>query len=287
VKDDVNEIRGDVKDARITVRDMASKQKREKIEWWLSPSDPSTNYNKALEQHHEGTGLWLLQTHTYAQWKTQHNSTMWLHGIPGCGKTILSSTIVEDLKKTIPQSTLLYFYFDFSDIHKQTLDNMVRSLISQLYSACENTRKRLDSLFASCEDGRRQPTCESLCLALLQLIDPLKDVYIVLDALDECSTRTGSHTKGLLSWIKELMGSSQRNIHLLVTSRPEHDIQSKLSNLVHEENIIPIQSDLVSDDIQAYIHTRVRQGEGLKRWREQLEVQEEIEAALTLKANGM
>jgi hypothetical protein len=119
------------------------------------------------------------------------------------------------------------------------------------------------------------------------MIGPLEDVYIVLDALDECSARIGSRTEGLLSWIQDLMGSSERNIHLLVTSRPEHDIQSKLRNLMHEENIITIQSSLVSDDIQAYIHTRVRQGDGLKRWREQLEVQEEIEAALTLKANGM
>jgi hypothetical protein len=287
VKDDVNEIRGDVKDARSTVRDMASKQKRESIERWLSPSDASTNYNKALQQRQEGTGLWFLQTPTYAQWKTQQNSTMWLHGIPGCGKTILSSTIVEDLEKTVPHSTLIYFYFGFSDVHKQTLDNMIRSLVNQLYCRCENTWKHLDSLFASCQNGHRQPTRESLCQVLLHMIDPLEDVYIVLDALDECSARIGSRTEGLLSWIQDLMGSSERNIHLLVTSRPEHDIQSKLHNLMHEENIIPIQSSLVSDDIQAYIHTRVRQGDGLKRWREQLEVQEEIEAALTLKANGM
>jgi hypothetical protein len=45
--------------------------------------------------------------------------------MPGCGKTILSSTIVEDLEKTLPLPTLLYFYFDFSDVYKQTLDNMV------------------------------------------------------------------------------------------------------------------------------------------------------------------
>jgi hypothetical protein len=287
VNENVNEIRCDVQDARSAVQDMSLKQRRGNIERWLSPSDPSTNYNKALEQRHEGTGLWFLETHAYVQWKTQRNSTVWLHGIPGCGKTILSSTIVEDLEKTIPLPTLLYFYFDFSDVHKQTLDDMVRSLISQLYCRCKNTWERLDSLFASCEDGRRQPRRESLCQVLLQMIDPSEDVYIVLDALDECCTRTGSHTEGLLSWIKDLLGSCQRNIHLLVTSRPEHDIQSKLSDLVHEKNTIPIQSDLISGDIQVYVHTRVKQGDGLKRWREQPEVQDEIEAALIGKANGM
>jgi len=265
---------------------MLFKQKRGNIKRWLSPSDPSANYNKALEQRHEGTGLWFLKTQAYVQWKTQRNSTVWLHGMPRCGKTILSSTIIKDLEKTLPLPTLLYFYFDFSDIHKQTLDSMVRSLISQL-CRCKNTWERLDPLFASCGDGCRQPRRESLCQVLLQMIDHLEDVYIVLDALDECCTRTGSHTKGLLSWIRHLLGSCQKNIHLLVTSRPEHDIQSTLSDLVHKENAIPIQSGLISGDINAYIHTRVREGDGLKRWRGQLEVQDEIEAALVQKANGM
>ena len=138
----------------------------------------------------------------YIQWKTQQNSTLWLYGIPGCGKTILSSTIIEDLEKTLPPSTLLYFYFDFSDNHKQKLDSMVRSLISQLYYKSKNAQKQLDSLFSSCEDGNRQPTHESLCQVLLHMVDSLEHTYIVLDALDECSTRSWPRTEGLLSWIR-------------------------------------------------------------------------------------
>ena len=274
-------------ETRRDVKGLVYKQSRREVHRWLSPPDPSTNYNKALKQCQEGTGLWFLRHHAYVQWKTQRNSSLWLYGIPGCGKTILSSTIIQDLDKTFALPTLLYFYFDFSDTRKQTLDNMVRSLISQLYSKCENTQKQLDSLFSSCEDGRHQPRYESLYQVLLQMIDSLEDVYIVLDALDECRTRIGPPTEGLLSWIRHLLGLRQRNVHLLVTSRLEQDIQSNLSDIVQKENIIPIQSDLVRDDIQAYVHTKVRQGDGLRRWREQPEVQDEIEAALMQKANGM
>ena len=224
-------MRSDVKDVSSAVRDMSFKQRRGNIERWLSSSDPSTNYNKALQQRQEGTGLWFLQNHAYIQWKMQRNSTLWLYGMPGCGKTILSSTIIEDLGKTLLHQPLLYFYFDFNDIHKQTLDSMVRSLISQFYYKCEKTWKQLDSLFSSHEDGRRQPRCESLCQVLLYMIDALEGVYIVLDALDECRTRRGSHTEGLLSWIRDLLGSGRRNNHLLVPSRPEQDTQSKLSDL--------------------------------------------------------
>src|SRR2546423_3629801 len=124
---------------RDAVKGLGFEQRREKIERWLSPPDPSTNYNKALRQRQEGTGNWFLQSHAFAKWKTQRNSFLWLYGIPGCGKTILSSTIIEDLKRTLSRQPLLYFYFDFNDTDKQTLDSMVRSLMSQLYSKCEDT----------------------------------------------------------------------------------------------------------------------------------------------------
>jgi hypothetical protein len=231
----VNEIRYDVKDTRSAVHDMSLNQRQTDIERWLSPPDPSTNYNKALQQRQEGTGLWFLQSDVYAQWKIQQNSMLWIQGIPGCGKTILSSTLIEDVTTTLPSSTLLYFYFDFSDFYKQTLDNMIRSLVGQLYHKYEETRTFVDSLYSSCEDGRRQPRCELLCQVFLKMIDSLDSLYIVLDALDECSTRAGSHSEGLLSWMEDLLGSKQRDIHLLVTSRPEQDIQSKLNDIISAE----------------------------------------------------
>lgn len=282
----MNEMRGDVQDAKNAVKDLGFEQRREKIERWLSPPDPSTNYNRTLQQRQEGTGLWFLQSDAFAKWKTQRNSFLWLYGIPGCGKTILSSTIIEHLKKTLPHQPL-YFYFDFNDTSKQALDSMVRSLISQLYYKREDTQKSLDSLFSSCEDGRRQPTCESLCKSLLDMIKQAKEVWIVLDALDECMTRRGPPTEGLLSWIRGLLDSEERNVHLVVTSRPEHDIESELRELPQNQNIVPLESDLVTDDIRAYVGKRVRKGKGFMRWQTRPSIQQEIESGLMEKANGM
>ena len=119
------------------------------------------------------------------------------------------------------------------------------------------------------------------------MIEQVDDVWIVLDALDQCNTRKGSATEGIIAWVKALVNSEQSNIHLFVTSRPEQDIHSGLTDLAHDEQIIPLQSGLVSDDIFAYIRNRVREGDGLKRWRKCSEVQDEIETTLMQKANGM
>lgn len=208
-------------------------------------------------------------------------------GVPGCGKTILSSTIIEDLGTAAPCQPLLYFYFDFSDFAKQSLQSMVRSLISQLYCKCDDARKQLDALFSSCEDGCHQPSCESLCKVLLQMIAQIKEVWVVLDALDECCTRKGPPAEALLSWLRDLLNSEQRNVQLLVTSRPEQDIKSGISELAHNDDIVAIQRDFIADDILAYVRTSVRESRGLKRWRSRPDVQEEIQARLMENADGM
>lgn len=61
---------------------------------WLSAPDPSTNYNEAQEQRREGTGSWFLQGQALKEWKEKPCARMWLHGLSGCGKTILSSSII-------------------------------------------------------------------------------------------------------------------------------------------------------------------------------------------------
>lgn len=257
------------------------------MECWLSPPDPSENYNKALKQRHGHSGLWFLQSETFTKWKAWRNSFLWLYGIPGCGKTILSSTIIKTLDCALSSQPFLYFYFDFNDGRKQDLDSMVRSLIIQLYSKLRNTSKELDALLASCEDGWRQPSLPSLCQTFLQMIEQVEEVWIVLDALDECTTRRGSPTEGVVSWIREVVNLEQGNIHLLVTSRPEQDIKSGIMEFAHHDDIVPIQSSLINEDIRAYVHTRVREDHHLKRWRSQPEVQHEIETQLMKNSDGM
>jgi hypothetical protein len=119
------------------------------------------------------------------------------------------------------------------------------------------------------------------------MIEQIKEAWLVLDALDECSTRRGPSTEGLLSWIREVLNSEQRNVHLLVTSRPEQDIKSGIMDFAYIDDIVPIQSSLISDDIRAYVRTRVREDKGFKRWRQRPDIQEEIETRVMKKADGM
>jgi nucleoside phosphorylase len=263
------------------------KQSPAKIEKLLKPSDPSTNYKKALLKCHEGLGNWFLKGDAFEKWKTLQNSFLWLYGIPGCGKTFLSSTIIKNLEDTLPLKPVIYFYFDFKDTSKRTLDHMIRSLISQLSRKSIQTWRTLVS-FYSFDNRLRSP--ESLSEVLLQMIEQAGEVWIILDALDEGSTSEGSTNKGssrvgLLSWLRELLNSKKRNVHLLATSRREDDIESQVEKFA-QKDMISIQSSVVAKDIQAYIHARLEKDE-FQELRNKPEVRNEIKTRLIQKANGM
>ncbi|RYO92150.1 hypothetical protein DL762_001808 [Monosporascus cannonballus] len=175
---------------------IASRKRQNDMRRWLSPPDPSTNYNRARKLRHENSGQWFLQSPAYSSWKRERNSFLWLNGKPGCGKTVLSSTILEDLQTSVSRiPTLLYFYFDFNDTMKQSLESMVRTLIYQLYFKSPD---ELDTLYSSCESGKSQPSIDSRCNTLQHMMQQAGEVWIVLDALDECPTRQQRPDGGLL-----------------------------------------------------------------------------------------
>jgi len=262
-------------------RFVAHSAHEDKIERWLDIPDASTNLNKARKERHHGTGAWFLQTEEYIRWKARDYSTLWLHGIAGCGKTVLSSTVIQDLEagQTGSEAIILYFYFDFSDARKQSFEKMVRTLAFQLNQRHEACRQRLDELYSSCKGGHEQPQGQVVVAALHDMLEMSGRVTVVLDALDECETR-----KELLSW---LAVSATRPPHIFLTSRIEEDLKSSLSEWVPADCIVPVQQRAVDEDIRTVVRSVLAQDEDLNRWENRPDVRAEIENKLMEKPDGM
>lgn len=197
---------------------------------WLSAPDPSTNYHKAQKVRQADTGLWLLHHARFLAWKTSAASRLWLHGIPGSGKTILNSTIVENLVQPCESGAgmvTVYFYFDFNDARKQDPELMLRSLLSQLLQASSKVPESIEDLFSACGDGQQQPPLHSLLQVLSLVMQDFTHVYIVLDALDECTKR-----QDLMDMLETVAAWQHSNMHLLMTSRQEREIESSLQSYI-------------------------------------------------------
>ncbi|KAG0131109.1 hypothetical protein HOY82DRAFT_485560, partial [Tuber indicum] len=251
---------------------LGNKQKR--IRDWISPADPQSNHLVARKLCQYGTGRWFTEGKEFRDWLGGGKSFLWLHGIPGAGKTILSSTVIEHISAK-PGSILAYFYCDFKQVSKQSATSLIGSIIWQISNQELLMSQDVEDYFSEkSQDG--PPKLSGLLNLLRHLLRRIPKLAIVVDALDECGD---SLQPAMLETLRELSGLS--NINLLVVSR-DH-----LSIKLHFEGLpsLGIQKEDVMKDLELYISHEIEQYGKLKRL--SVSIKHEIIGTLVNGAQGM
>lgn len=254
-------------------------EERRLIHEWLRPPDPFTNHAAARSKHEQSTNQWLMETTELSKWLNSQKSLLVLHGIPGCGKTILASSVIAALEERsmADKSLLLYSYFDFNDLRKQSVHGCIASLLLQMALVTSDFRE-LISIYTNCDQGRRSPSTEELLKALHCALSAVPKVYLVFDALDECAQEDY-----FVRILTSIFDTWSVNVCILVTSRKSFNLE--LENV--QQASINIQQALIEADIQLVIGIRLQQNARLARWCKDPKIKEEIEGALMRGANGM
>lgn len=199
---------------------------------------------------------------------------------------VSSSVIIEQLKVNCdskPNLAIAYFYFDFNESEKQNATSFVSSLIAQLCNHVVDLPEKLKELYKACNNSRELAALDTLLAALYAMAEKFDDVFIVADALDECPN-DGTLREELLKLIKDMSTRSSSNIHFLVTSRLESDIEELLLSL-STTRVISIQGSSLEADINSYICNEISSNPKLKKI--PIEEQKKIEKYLIAGANGM
>ncbi|KAI0190179.1 hypothetical protein EV127DRAFT_389290 [Xylaria flabelliformis] len=177
-----------------------------------SQEDFQTKYspiNHALETFGRlaGSGEWFLKKPEFKEWRRSSSpSVLWLHGIPGSGKTKLTSLVIDEL---LGHEHVAYFYCtrNPAEAERAHCDKILRSLVRQLASV--GPRQPMLEPVANCyrdamEGGAGEP--EDLALmtdesvkVLLKLFDKYPAVALVLDALDEVNQESRQELLDALS----------------------------------------------------------------------------------------
>ncbi|KDR70452.1 hypothetical protein GALMADRAFT_76164 [Galerina marginata CBS 339.88] len=164
---------------------------------------------------------------------------------------LLSSSIIKALSEKNPPVGIAYFFFDGRDSQKalQLHENLIRSLISQFSHQCRGTPAQLADLYNRYGD-HQQPSVFDLQDTLRDILDGFLAAYIVIDALDECTDRERT-----LNWVSKLLGGGidhkAKNLHVVVTSRPEQDIEGVLRPF--DPHAIDVGEATANKDIIKYI----------------------------------
>jgi hypothetical protein len=256
---------------------------REKIIKWLSPSDVIANHNASSKLRHGDTGSWFLASGELQAWlKDDSSSFFWLHAIPGAGKTVLTSSVINYLKHEFQSEEvgLAYFYCDYKDHMKQEPAVVLRTLLAQLSSQNIAVFQHVQTFFK--DQYKENPSPPSLDLVRSNfepfLRTSFRKVFIIIDALDECHDR-----ECILSALRTI-GDSVENVKIFVSSREDPLIQEYLKQFPN----LKIRPNHVSADIESYVEATLRTKIASKTLKvRDEELQREILKTLVQKAEGM
>ena len=160
----------------------------------------SYNHETAWKQARKrGTTDWVCRRQEYKDWKTAQVSYHFqCTGILGSGKTVLSANIIDDLRLTIPNAVVAYFFCRYDEAISLKARTVIGSLTRQLIEATTLVYDESmgDSSTTIAHDKDR------LLRYLKRILPKSGNTYfIALDGVDECNE---SDARGIFSWLQEL-----------------------------------------------------------------------------------
>jgi hypothetical protein len=191
----------------------------------------------------------------------------YLSGVAGSGKSAIAHTIAHRYERLGRLGSS--FCFDRADQANRRPDNIFSTIARDL-ADLDPQRKR--TLWLTVKEKRslritRAPReqFEKFILMPAKDMNTIGPVVIVIDAFDECGDE-GSR-KVILSILAEAIQHLPSNFRILITARPESDIEKALALKQHVlcKRMETIDAKSTSDDISLYVQAQLSDVEGLER----------------------
>ncbi|KAJ7478803.1 hypothetical protein B0H11DRAFT_1696061, partial [Mycena galericulata] len=157
-----------------------------KIIEWFSPLNLFLRQADIFSTREPGTGKWLLEDTLFNNWKSGTTKTVWCPGMPGAGKTVLASIIVDNLRATVDsQNTgVAVIYLNHKETEVQSPSNLLAPIWRQLV-VDRPMSPTVHSLYVKHREQRTRPPVEDTYRVLSSTVSDLSRVFIIIDALDE------------------------------------------------------------------------------------------------------
>lgn len=152
---------------------------------------PDVDYILFRDQRSQGTGGWILEDKDYLEWadvQVPRHRILWLNGGPGTGKSVLSSFIINSL--VARGSCCQYFFIQFGDRKKRTLNFLLRSIAYQAAQSLPAFSQKIIEVVDQAinyETADPRTIWERIYKGILFRMKLDKPLYWIIDGLDEAS----------------------------------------------------------------------------------------------------
>ncbi|RSL51411.1 hypothetical protein CEP53_008453 [Fusarium sp. AF-6] len=232
-----------------------------------------------------------LKSDEFKHWYDGTKKWLWCHGMPGVGKSALATIIIRyilQLRKQMAPGRnmgLAYFYCDYANKEQSALD-YVGALLCQLISLSDEVSPEVAALYNDHKPGSSpsRSLLEAYELALVTEVGRFDSVYIIVDALDECTDDDEGESQSCTkARVLETFGKLGEKVHLLFTSRDEHPPTSLTDPRVPMATMKVTTTD---KDIRTYVRGQIKRRESLRNYTDS-RLREKIEIVIMRKAAGM
>ncbi|CAI6086900.1 unnamed protein product [Clonostachys chloroleuca] len=261
-------------DFRAKMQAQNAENMRSRCDTWLNPANMLGVHQARSRMRVAGTCEWLLSSQAYDSWlRTEsclaEDRLLSILGKGGCGKSILSSYIVENTQEW--HGITIYFSFSGADAPRQTLRSLVRSLVSQLVHKPEYMGGYELVHELTMQEGYSTYDLWTLLHKILGL--GTAPLFLVVDGVDECS----EPAEQLVEHVMNILNVIQSCKIVLLGRAHVSELRS------HSSNIIEMDSTVIKSDLQSFITTQLRSNTRLYS----LGIQDSISQTLLERSDGM
>ncbi|TEY74291.1 hypothetical protein BOTCAL_0074g00210 [Botryotinia calthae] len=259
-------------------QDRDDRERRAILEW-LTPIDNAPQQSDFIYRRQVGTGKWLLDSAEFQVWLNTGKQTLFCPGIPGAGKTIMTSIVVDHLSTKFDSDGsigIAFLYCNYQQQHEQKTEHLLRNLLRQLIQGQSSIPDSVQALYNRHKGNRRQPSLNEISRILHSVTAIYSRVFVIVDALDECQDSDGCR-KTFMEEILSLQAKIGAN--LFATSRPIPEIIQKFAGG------ISLEIRACNEDVRLYLDGRLSQLPAFVRRYPKL--QDEIKTEIVKTVDGM
>lgn len=208
----------------------------------------------SISQRISGTCEWFFDDSRFLKWRDDKDSSLlWVSAGPGCGKSVLARSLIDEMRvcTTAMTSKICYFFFKNGQEHRTRSVHALSAILHQLFGNTSLISYALP-YYKRCGPKLSSMFSELWEMLLNCIKDPnAGEIICILDALDECGEDTRDQLiSSLIEFFqKERNKISSFTLKFLVTSRPYDHIESQFERLTNASSYIHFDGDDQSEKI--------------------------------------
>ncbi|KAF4811203.1 Ankyrin-1 [Colletotrichum tropicale] len=226
------------------------------LEWLkgLTPIDYGSQQSDFLRTRQHGTGEWFIRSKEYCAWVAIAGQTLFCPGIPGAGKTIMSSIVIDDIDKRFRSGYddvvgVAHVFCNDKRTENQQLEHLLATLLKQLAMDRINLPECIASLHEKHRTKSTKPSSGDLIEALEAVCASFTRAFVVVDAMDECQAE--GCRSSLIGVLFDLQRKFPKAVSLFITSRHVPEVKEKFPSSLQ------LEIHATDGDLSRYAHSRI------------------------------